>query len=99
VNENNHIQIIVAGLPGVGKTTVSDIIHEALRDAGFTNLTFIDEGSARLRRLSPSVITAERRKLCVASLIKDETSIGIQTRQMLRPIRGVKTVQIEEKND
>jgi broad-specificity NMP kinase len=91
VNENNHIQIIVAGLPGVGKTTVSDIIHEALRDAGFTNLTFIDEGSA--------VITAERRKLCVASLIKDETSIGIQTRQMLRPIRGVKTVQIEEKND
>ena len=91
MNENNHIQIIVAGLPGVGKTTVSDIIHEALRDAGFTNLTFIDEGSA--------VITAERRKLCVASLIKDETSIGIQTRQMLRPIRGVKTVQIEEKND
>lgn len=92
VNENNHIQVIVAGLPGVGKTTVSDIIHEALRDAGFKNLTFVDEGSA--------AITAERRKLCVASLIKNETSIGIQTRQMLRPITQYRERRpIEKDND
>jgi adenylylsulfate kinase-like enzyme len=77
MNEKNHIQVIVAGFAGVGKTTVGDIIHKALLSEGFTNITFVDEGSA--------VITEERRKLCVASLIEDKTSIGIQTRQMTKP--------------
>ena len=77
MNENNHVQVIVAGLPGVGKTTISDIIHKALQAEGFTNLTFVDEGSA--------VIDPERRKLCVDSLIEKNTTIGIQTRQMTSP--------------
>ena len=91
MDDKNHIQAIIAGFSGVGKTTVFDLFREALKNAGFSNLTLMDEGSV--------VMTSERRELCVASLIENNTSIGIQTRLMRSPITNMTRIPLEEKND
>jgi len=84
MNEEKHIQIIVAGMAGVGKSTIADIIHEALRDAGFANITITSDDVVAM---SPA-----RRQICVASLIESGNTINIQERKILSPVPDVRAI-------
>lgn len=75
MNEEKHVQIIVAGYPGTGKSTVAHIIHEALEDYGFKNIEVEDD-------MGP--ISQDRAEFCATAIQEAGNTIHVQTRQLQR---------------
>jgi len=75
MDERKHVQIIVTGYPGAGKTTIATIIYEALKAKGFKHVALDDE---------EGLISSELRDFRTSSLIESENAITIQTRQLRR---------------
>jgi broad-specificity NMP kinase len=87
MDERKHVQVIVAGYPGVGKTTVATIILGALEAAGFKDVDLQDDTDP---------IDEEVLYRRCASITEAGNTVGIQTRSLLSPIKGMKAMPIKE---
>ena len=79
MDDSKHVQIIIAGLPGSGKTTVKEIIAKALLDAGLNATVAPEDEDNSVRR----VATERYAKM----MIEHGHTVGIQVRPIRVPIR------------
>lgn len=79
MDDRKHVQIIIAGMPGSGKTTVKEVIEKALRDAHFNVSSVVDED-----------VELEQRKETWRYIEKMNShghTVGIQVRPIRSPIQ------------
>lgn len=79
MNEENHIQVIIAGYPGAGKTTVANIVCAALKDAGIEKVSVSDEFAPGELEESWSRDKVDR---CARDMADNSTTVHVQTRQI-----------------
>lgn len=83
VDERRHVQVIVAGYPGSGKTTVATLLRDALSAHGHDDVEIVDMA---LDDDDPTPDIVERR---LRSMKENGHTIGIQVRQLRTPITGM----------
>jgi tRNA uridine 5-carbamoylmethylation protein Kti12 len=90
MSEDKRVQIIIAGYPASGKTTVANIICAALKDAGLEDITLSDEFAPGELE---GPVSQEKIDVCAKSMVERKASIHVQTRQ----IRAVPFTKPQEK--
>ena len=80
MDDSKHVQIIIAGMPGSGKTTVKEVVEKALRDAGLDVTSVVDDYSGGEQR-------HETWRYVEAMKTKKHT-VGVQVRPILNPVEG-----------
>jgi len=90
MDEKKHVQVIIAGYPATGKTTIANIVCAALRDAGLNNILVSDEfAPGELEEPWPQ----EKIDTCAKCMVDAGTTVHVQTRQ----IRAVPYARPQEK--
>ena len=79
MSEDNHVQVIIAGSPGSGKTTVANIVCAALREAGLEKVFLADDFAPGEPQLP---LPKDALDICSRAMVKNETTIHVQTRQI-----------------
>jgi tRNA uridine 5-carbamoylmethylation protein Kti12 len=83
MNERRHVQVIIAGYPGSGKTAVATLLRDALSAHGHDDVEIMDMS---LDDDDPTPDIVEQRLMAM----KDNGhTIGIQVRTLLTPISGM----------
>ena len=78
MDDRRHVQIIIAGMPGSGKTTVKELVAKALRDAGLGVTVFAEPEDEVVGRVATEHY--------VRAMVDKGHTVAIQVRPILAPI-------------